>query len=192
MAEFALVVPMLLFLFVAIADFGRIFASEINIEAATRNAAESGANQYLITPPGPLELPAPGGLSTYYLQLHDSIAKVVCAEMRDQLNTDYDPGTQTCPTMPVVLVCIHDSQDTDCGTPAFGAALPANCTELAPAPTHDQLGTARRWVEVRTCYHFTTLINVPLVSFGDFWLQRTRQFTIPCYFVRGTPAEDCG
>jgi hypothetical protein len=191
-AEFAIVVPILIILFVAIADFGRIFATEINIEAASRNAAEAGANEYIAKPPGPLNLPAPAGLSSYYAPLHDDIAKIVCAEMRDQFNTDYDSVTRTCPTMPLVMVCVHDSQDTNCGTPAFGASLPASCAGMATAPTSDQLSTTRRWVEVRTCYHFTTLINVPLVSFGDFWLERTRQFTIPCYFVRGIPAEDCG
>jgi hypothetical protein len=191
-AEFAMVVPILIILFVAIADFGRIFATEINIEAASRNAAEAGANEYIAKPPGPLNLPAPAGVSSYYAPLHDDIAKIVCAEMRDQFNSDYDSVTRTCPTMPLVMVCIHDSQDTNCGTPAFGASLPSSCAGMATAPTSDQLSTARRWVEVRTCYHFTTLINVPLVSFGDFWLERTRQFTIPCYFVRGNPAEDCG
>jgi hypothetical protein len=199
MAEFALVVPILIILFVSIADFGRIFATEINIEAASRDAAEVGANQYLAKPPGPLDVPAPAGQASYYGPLHDQIAKVVCAEMRDQFNTDYDSASRTCPTMPLVLVCIHDSQDTNCGTPAFGvlpSSVPPGCADmtsaLAAGPTPDQQLSVRRWVEVKTCYRFTTLVNVPLVSFGEFWLERTRQFTIPCYFVRGTPAEDCG
>ncbi len=196
LAEFALVVPILIILFVSIADFGRIFGTEINIEAASRDAAEVGSNQYLAKPPGPLDMPAPAGQASYYGPIHDQIAKVVCAEMRDQFNTDYDSATQTCPTMPLVLVCIHDSQDTNCGTPAFGASVPPGCADmtsaLAAGPTPDQQLTVRRWVEVKTCYRFTTLVNVPLVSFGEFWLERTRQFTIPCYFVRGTPAEDCG
>src|SRR5690554_6949879 len=59
--EFTLVVPILLILFVAIADFGRIFAAGVAIEAATRDAAEATANEYLSNPPGPLDAPAPSG-----------------------------------------------------------------------------------------------------------------------------------
>ena len=51
LTEFALVVPILLIVFVAIADFGRIFAAGVDLEAATRNAAEATANEYLANPP---------------------------------------------------------------------------------------------------------------------------------------------
>jgi len=48
LVEFALVVPILLVLFLAVADFGRVFAASIAVEAATRDAAEATANQYLV------------------------------------------------------------------------------------------------------------------------------------------------
>ena len=43
--------------------------------------------------------------------------------MRDLPSTNYDAGTNTCPDMPLVMVCIHDSQDTlvlDAGLTRFG------------------------------------------------------------------------
>jgi hypothetical protein len=192
--EFALVVPILLIVFVAIADFGRIFATGIELEAATRNAAEAAANQYLAAPPGgaPLNAPAPAGSSAYYDPLHIVAADVVCAELRELPNTNFDSGTSTCPDMPVVMVCVHDAQDTGCSSVASPGSgiVPAGCNGMTSPPTSAQVGTMR-WVEVRTCYHFTSTLALPLFSFGDFWLQKTASFTIPCYFAIGNPSE-CG
>jgi Flp pilus assembly protein TadG len=195
LAEFALVVPILLFIFIAIADFGRIFAAVINIEAATRNAAEAIANQYLATPPGPLQDPAPTGDAAFYDNLHSYGAGVVCAELRGLPNTNFDAGTATCPDMPIVMVCIHDSQDTSCGTLASAGSTspPPECTGFTPTPDNGQGPVAHprpRWVEVRTCYHFTAILNTQIFSLGDFWLQQANQFTIPCYFALGM--DECG
>src|SRR5579859_5763105 len=78
LVELALVIPIMVALLVAVADFGRIFATGVEIEAAARDAAETGANQYLANPPGGAALsspaPAPGD-PTYYDPLHLSIAK---------------------------------------------------------------------------------------------------------------------
>jgi TadE-like protein. len=199
MAEFALIVPILLVLFVAIADFGRIFAAGVAVEAATRDAAEATANEYLAKPPEPLNSPAPSGNQPYYDSLHTYAAKVVCSELRALPSTTYDPATQTCrdpagigPDMPLVVVCIHDGADAGCGAPASpgGGGIPASCGDFTPAATSSQNGTRQRWVEVRTCYHFTNILQMTLFSFGDVWLQRSRNFTIPCYFVLGT--DECG
>ena len=56
--------------------------------------------------------------------------------------------------------------------------------------TPSQQGSSERWIEVRVCYNFTALLNMPLYSLGDLFLERQRQFTIPCYFVMGT--DPCG
>ena len=183
-------------LFVAIADFGRIFATNIALEAATRDAAETIANQYLANPPGPLDTaPAATDPPSYYGALHTAGAAVVCAELRSQPNTNYDPGTQTCPDMPVVFACVHDGADTNCGVEASpgSGGLPASCTQMASTPTNAQSGTQphARWVEVRVCYHFTPLISTSMVPLGDFWLQSTRTFIVPCYFRTGS-ATECG
>lgn len=42
-AEFALIVPLMFFLVVAIGDYGRLYASAVAIEAAAREAADYGA-----------------------------------------------------------------------------------------------------------------------------------------------------
>ena len=196
MAEFALIVPILLVVFIAIADFGRIFAASIAVEAATRNAAEAAANQYLAVPPGPLSAAAPIGVPAYYNALRAYAAGVVCAELRDLPNTNYDSGTKTCPNMPLVMVCVHDGQDTGCGSLASpgSGGTPVDCGSFSPVPNNSQPVSGQvgaRWVEVRTCYRFTAILHVPLFSLGDFWIQRSRNFTIPCYFALGTPAE-CG
>jgi TadE-like protein len=43
MVEFALVVPLMLLMVVAIADFGRLFVSAVAVESAAREAADFGA-----------------------------------------------------------------------------------------------------------------------------------------------------
>jgi TadE-like protein len=201
LTEFALVVPILLIVFVAIADFGRIFAAGVDLEAATRDAAEATANEYLSDPPGDpaltaaerLQVAAPGGNATYYDRLHTYAAGVVCAELRGLPNTNYDAGTNTCPGMPVVVVCVHDGADAGCPSEASpGSGIPAECGDLnSPAPLTSQQGTLNRWVEVRSCYKFTALLNnMPLFPFSEIWMQRTRSFTIPCYFALGE--AQCG
>lgn len=205
MVEFGLIIPILLMLFVGIADFGRVFAAGIAVEAATRNAAEATANEYLSNPapPGDLSRAADGSDQTYYEKLHLYAANIVCAELRALRDTTFDPATQTCvkdpldpsdtrPNMPVVVVCIHDAADDRCTVPANpgGEGFPAGCTGMATPPSNSQNGTTQRWVEVRTCHHFTSILSLPLFSLGDVWLERTRTFAIPCYFVLGT--DECG
>jgi hypothetical protein len=201
LAEFALVIPILLVVFVAIADFGRIFAAGVDLEAATRDAAEATANEYLANPPGDpaltpaerLQVAAPGSDPTYYDRLHTYAAGVVCAELRGLPNTNYDSVNNNCPDMPLVIVCVHDGADAGCGIPAQagGAGIPGNCGDFTPPADTSQQGTLERWVEVRTCYKFTALLsNMPLFPFSDIWMQRKRNFTIPCYFALGE--AQCG
>jgi hypothetical protein len=193
--EFALVTPILVMLVVLVADFGRIFAASLSVEAAARDAAEVMANAYLANPPGAptvlLSQPAPAGDPAYYAPLHALAVKTVCAETSDLPNTAFDSGTSTCTGMPLIQVCVHDGQDTNCSSEAQGASIPAQCGDLAAAPTNAHGGSGTpRWTEVRVCYRFSAILNLPLLSFGDFWLQRTRTFVIPCYFVLGS--SECG
>src|SRR3954469_18729721 len=115
LVEFSLVVPILVILFVGIADFGRIFNAGVIVEAATRDAAEQGSQGYLATPPGdpaiapPVRFASPPpnpGDAAYYNALHLDAARVVCAETRTLANNDSDPGGN-CPTWPIVGVCVH-------------------------------------------------------------------------------------
>src|SRR6185436_14493503 len=97
--EFALVTPILVMLVVLVADFGRIFAVSLTMEAAALDAAEVMANNYLSNPPGApgvlLSQPAPPGDPAFYAPLHALAAKTVCAEMADLPNTAFDQGTGT-------------------------------------------------------------------------------------------------
>jgi len=191
MVEFVLVTPILIMLVVIVADFGRIFAASLSVEAATRDAAEIGANEYLASPPGPLDQPAPPGSSTYYAALHQRIAQAVCAETADLANSAFDPGSRSCLGMPLIQSCVHDGQDTECTGESLGALIPVGCDSMSPPPTNTHDGAnAPRWVEVRVCYRFTPILQSPILSFGEFWLQRTRTFTIPCYYMLGE--AECG
>jgi hypothetical protein len=189
--------PILLMLVVIVADFGRVFAATIALEAAARDAAEIGANAYLANPPGGVSLdqPAPPGDSTYYSALHANVVRTVCAETSDLGNTNFNSGTGTCAGMPIIQACVHDGQDTDCSGEAQGASIPGQCDSMSTPPTNANANPGDpppypRWVEVRLCYSFTPILQMPVLSFGEFWLQRTRTFTIPCYFALGE--AECG
>lgn len=184
MAEFALVVSMLLVLVVAVSDFGRIFATGLVLEAAARDAAEVAANEYLASPPGPINAPAPTADPSYYSNLRQKAARTVCAEVMELPNTRYDPVTTDCAGMPLMLVCVHDGQDPGCASEAYGATVPSTCSEFTTPPTNASASGNARYVEVRLCYRFDSIVDVPLVSFGTFWLQRSRSFVIPCYFAQ--------
>lgn len=189
LVEFALVLPMLLVLLLGIADFGRAFQASITIEAATRDGAEAGAIERLRNHP-----PAAGdpGEIGYYDDLHRVAALAACSEAKVLGNTTL-ASDGTCPSMPVMRVCIHDGQDPQCGKPipGFGSAIPVECTAVADLADHPNNASpgepASHTVEVRLCYRFTTLFNLHLalpfnwgLSLGDVWLQRTREFAVDC------------
>lgn len=197
MVEFALILPMLLVLFLGVADFGRVFHAGIVVEAAARNAAEVVAEEYRRNPPAPLSLPAPDpGDPSYYSSLHDLGGSIACEELRTLPSTTFDPATRQCHVadgdpltydwMPVILVCIHDEADPVCENPAFGATIPdpecsALLTPIGPEMRGLTFGEDSRYVEVRICYQFTTLVNLPILSIGDIWLQKDRTFTVADY-----------
>jgi TadE-like protein len=191
LVEFSLVLPILLMLVLAVSDFGRIFVTSVLLETAARDAAEAGAQEYVANQPGPLNAPSTGSAS-YYSSLAVRTAKVACAEARTLPNTDLDPADQKCKTWPVIRVCVHDGADPGCGQPidGFASATPSQCSGLTTAWTNSQGGSSERWVEVRVCYKFSTIINASGLPVGDFYLERQRQFIIPCYFVLG--ASPCG
>lgn len=202
MVEFALLLPMLIVLLLGIADFGRVFQAGIITEAAARNGAEAAAIERLrsgkpVTPGDPI----------YYEMLHRIAAQAACAETRSLPNTTYlpdDPATTTvdeeaCPGMPVIAVCVQDGEDPYCGDFADGytGSPPPECS-LFGEPWLDSSGglVGSHSVEVRLCYHFTTLFNLDMslplgwgLSLGDVWLQRSRAFVVDC--PPGDPAVAC-
>jgi hypothetical protein len=202
MTEFALVFPILMILLVAVADFSRIFAASIVIEAAARNAAEIAAMEYAqdppgdpaLTPPQRLASPAPDpGDPAYYDELNLQAARVACVESRSLPNTDFREADTTCPTWPVVRVCVHDNVGNNkCGqpiTPGFDASIPSECSAVPPPTSTEwdpsmQGGPSEtsRYVEVRVCYKFTPILpGAPFLPLGDMYIQRIRTFTVACW-----------
>lgn len=190
LAEFALVIPVLLIILLGVADLGRVFYMNITLESATRDAAEVSANSYLASPPAPLSDPAPSPLSGYYETIHLSAARAVCASARSLPGVTFDPLTASCPGMPLAFACVHDGQDPLCSAEVNGAPIPAGCDSLSTPPTNAQADGTRRYVEIRTCYRFDPILQLPLFSTPTIWLQRSRSFEIPCYFLLGP--SPCG
>jgi len=186
LAEFALVLPILLVLLLAVADFGRVFAASISTEASARNAAEIGAIERLRNKP-PTD---PLDQFNYYTALHEQIAKVVCSELSVLPNTTFNPADRTCPTMPHIGVCVRDDLDPICGAAIYGfsSTYPGSCSQLAEPWSNASGGMDLSYaVEVRVCYQFTTLFNLHFtlpgnvgLDLGDIWIQRGRVFALDC------------
>jgi hypothetical protein len=186
LVEFALVLPLLIVLLLGIADFGRVFSAGITLEAAARNAAEAAAQEYLqlrrdSAPPSAADL----------TRIQDVAKDRVCDESK--LLPNHAASGGAC-SMPTTAVCIHDvaaelvNYGSGCG--AGAGAAPGGCTRLHAAwPATAPATTELPWVEVRSCYQFTTLFNLqglslPFesgLSLGDIWLQRDRTFTVADY-----------
>lgn len=194
MVEFALILPLLLVILLGVVDFGRVFTAGITMEAAARNAAEAAAQEYqqIIR-----NTPTPGPAD--YQRMHDVALEALCGEAKVLPNRSVDLSGNC--TMPVTAVCVHDQAGGDPVCGQAGAAVPAECNEIggwpaeppdptnqfAPVPDPTTL-TAVPYVEVRTCYHFTTLFNLHLalpfnwsLNLGDIWIQRERFFVVGDY-----------
>jgi hypothetical protein len=191
LVEFALVLPLLIVLLLGIADFGRVFQAGIVTESAARAAAEVAALEYLRNPPS--AVPA---ADAYYERLHRIAAETVCEELRMLPNTTYaEVGGETqCMSWPAVAVCVHDDVgsggDTRCtgSAPSGYTSGPSECTAMSE--TWNATADEQNWayVEVRVCYHFTTLVNLDFalpmntgLSLGDVYLQKEANFTVADY-----------
>jgi hypothetical protein len=198
---------MLLVLLLGVADFGRVFAAGIVVEAAARNAAEAAAQEYL-----QLARNAPSLDTADYQRIHDVALAEVCREAQhlpDRVDADANGVCE----MPLAAICIHDipadpddatpppvGGDPLCGVEASSAPQPGCSAMVDDAADPDDGNDA--WtptktggpeqlahVEVRVCYRFTTLINLsdlrlPFgwgISIGDVWLQKDRSFAVADY-----------
>jgi hypothetical protein len=192
MVEFALILPLLLVILLGVVDFGRVFTAGITMEAAARNAAEAAAQEYQQvirnTPtPGPAD----------YQRIHDVALEELCSEAKVLPNRAVDV-LGNC-TMPITAVCVHDDAsppDPFCGQ-AGTSPVPPECGSInawVPNPSNDTPvhGTPPQtpvpYVDVHTCYHFTTLFNLHLelpfnwsLNLGDIWIQRDRTFVVGDY-----------
>ena len=125
-------------------------------------------------------------------------ARTVCVELRNLPNTTYNSVDGTCSNWPLIRVCVHDqtasNANNHCGqpiTPGFDASPPAECTTLPPpgdaswdpSMTGGGMGPGgepSRYIEVRVCYKFTTILNLPIMP-TEVVFQNTRIFTVACF-----------
>lgn len=184
MVEFALVLPLLLILFMGIADFGRVFAAGITEEAAVRDGAEAAALQWQqlcqkYSPPCVTGLTQPD-----YDSLHALARNVACREAERMPGRVLD-GTGNC-VMPIIAVCIHDDHDPGGGDLTCGSEAPAPggpCNEMDAPWTSVRAGPSggRPYVEVRVCYRFDPLFSFALGGLGSVWLQKANVFAVTNY-----------
>ena len=108
---------MLLVLLLGIVDFGRVFNAGITLEAVARDAAEVGALQRLRDKP---DFADPSLHPAYYTALHQLIARTACAESEQLALSPEQVSAVDCPRLTAVRACVHDSLDTECGSPIPG------------------------------------------------------------------------
>src|SRR5688500_3796468 len=132
LVEFALVLPMLLVLLLGIADFGRVFAAGIILEAAARNAAEAAAQEYR-----QLARNAPTLEPDDYQRIHNVALSQVCREA-ERLPEELDADNNGVCEMPIAAVCVHDvpgDPDDLTPPPAGGDPWCGGEAGLAPQPS---------------------------------------------------------
>lgn len=187
LVEFALVLPMLLVIVLGVVDFGRVFQTSIVMESATRAAAESGALEYLreVTDEDPTYVPD-------YDRIREVAAAIACREASRLADVD-----STCSQWPIIRVCVHDTAagDANCGGVASvgSAAVPTGkcpdtagvwdaASNLAVLDTDANSDPRGAYVEVRTCYRFTTLLPISdFLPIGEVFLDKISVFTVADY-----------
>jgi len=187
LVEFTLVVPFLLILLLTVADFGRYFAASIQVESIARTAAEVAAQEYLRA------VPSGDPLSYDYAAIHAYAWQSVCDEADGLANVTYNGPATQCDGI-ATRVCVHDGLDPICDSditynPAGG--VPGSCSAVAAAASNVQTGGTEtsRYVEVRVCYRFNTILpmKIPFVGgeltplSGDFYIEKVRKFTVADY-----------
>lgn len=203
--EFALIFPFLIMLLIVLADFGRVFAAGLVVEGAARDAAEVAALEYSQNPPGdPLlstqerltaSAPNPGD-PTYYDALALKAARTACADMRVLPNTTFNPVDGSCPTWPLIRVCVHDGvSNNGCGHAVgsgFSTSTSPECDAI-PSPGDPSWSSAQsggteqsRYVEVRVCYPFTSILGSSVLPFTQLYIQRGAVFSVPCFLDPAT------
>ncbi|MEX1295324.1 MAG: TadE/TadG family type IV pilus assembly protein [Candidatus Limnocylindrales bacterium] len=191
LAEFTLVVPILLILLLTVGDFGRFFAAGISVESIARTAAEYAAREYLreATAGGGAPLSAAG-----YARVHAYAWQTVCEEAAGLPGVQLGPPGSGCQGIPTV-VCVHDLGDPHCANSYNDSpGLPAECVSLSPGNRPaNAIGSgteASHFVEVRVCYPFKTLIPIEGISSiggplapltGVFHIERARSFVVVDY-----------
>ena len=140
--EFALVLPLLLFLVVAIADFGRLYNSAIAVEAAAREAADYGAFTNMNWIPGNVDV-------TVADMQYRACAGAAGSHLEGYATTDPTNRTCTNPTFSCTL------ERGGSSTPCSGSTGSVNGADCA-APATEPACT----VHVRLDYEFRVILGL--------------------------------
>ena len=183
LVEFALVLPLLMVFLLGVADFGRVFADGIALEAGARDSAEAAAQEYLqlcrkyvSTDPT-----CANGLQTAdYASLHALVRQVGCRESERLTNLVAPGGNCTNPTF---ALCIHDDNQGDLGCGQEAPAPGGPCYEMDATWSRTRFGPVggRPYAEVRVCYRFDPLFTFAFGNFGTVWLQKANTFAVTNY-----------
>lgn len=144
--EFALVVPFLLLMVVAIADFGRLYTSAVAVESATREAADFGAfnRSYWLS--------TNVDVTIAEMQRRACVA-AAGSHLQDYVTTD--PVNHTTCTNPTFICDLeHGESSTPCAG-SGGWVEGFDCSASISDPTVDPCT-----VHVRLDYDFHTILGV--------------------------------
>jgi Flp pilus assembly protein TadG len=174
--EFALVVPVLMLLLIAIADFGRIYASAVAVEAAGREAADYGAFdasywQTTSTPPN-----QPNYVTTVNEMQRRACVAAAGSHLEGYQTTD-PVNNSTCTNPSFSCTLERNGATTDCMNPG-GFVNGTDCSNPATDPPCT--------VHVQMTYTFQTFLSVPPMP-TSVQLVRDSRFRISCLTVAGTP-----
>jgi hypothetical protein len=167
--EFAIVVPVLLLLLIAISDFGRIYASAVAVEGAGREAADYGA------------FDASNWNSTNFTTTVNEMERRACVAAAGSHLEGYettDPVNNTTCTNPSFSCTLERlPASADCMNPGLlGPGIDCSDPALNPPCT----------VHVHLEYTFRTLLSVPPLP-ASLLLVRDSRFRVSCLSVAGDP-----
>jgi hypothetical protein len=156
-------------LLIAIADFGRIYASAVAVEAAGREAADYGA------------FDASRWSSSNYATTIGEMQRRACVAAAGSHLEGYqttDPGNNATCTNPVFSCTLErNGAATDCLN-SGGFTNGVDCSNPATDPPCS--------VHVQMTYTFQTMLSVPPMP-SSVQLIRDSRFRISCLTVAGTP-----
>jgi Flp pilus assembly protein TadG len=165
--EFAIVLPVLMLLLIAIADFGRIYASAVAVEAAGREAADFGA--FYASNWQTTQSPQPNYVTTVNEMQRRACVAAAGSHLEGYQTTDpVNNATCTNPTFSCTLE--RNGATTDCMNPG-GFTNGIDCSN----PKTDPPCT----VHVQLTYTFQTMLSVPPMP-ASVLLVRDSRFRISC------------
>jgi len=140
--EFAIMLPVVMLLLIAIADFGRLYTSAVAVESAAREAADFGAFQSNYWS-------APNVGTTVDLMQYRACVAASGSHLEGYQSSD--PTNHTCTNPSFTCNLEHGGLSTDCAS-SGGWVDSADCSSPATAPPCI--------VHVRLDYEFRTLLGI--------------------------------